>query len=355
MAATHTQMDRPARAQQKVYEVSWKAASVALSSVPCSSRSGAAPHAASARPVAACCIMQDQTSGIVYGINGINGIVGKAGHSRALARDLQLLQAVLSAPANADRGVVCAHATGAAASATATPVPQARTKAFCLPGAAALLRVAAQESETGFVELDAAAADPMRLPWQACSEGDAFGASSTAGAWYRPVLTAAAAAGAGREGLAGSLGCSEQIFSGSVVVAGGLGDLGLMTGAWAAGGGGTEGRHVALLGRAGHAGSCPSGVGAGTNAVVSATRCDVACTAEVDALWADARRRQHQPAVRAIVHAGGVLQACADGTMVALCSSVCLLTPCSPCLLSPLPMSPPKEASMQHKTSCLPT
>ena len=174
----------------------------------------------------------------------------------------------------------------------------------------AMWRVAAQEQPGtrlmayGF---DArAAAVPASLP-----PTDSFGMAVDAGTWLTPRLTTAH----GTERAAGPAvpNGSELLasMSGTVLVTGGLGELGLLAGLWVAKS--CAWAWVVLLGRSGRAAALAAANARTAHALI-AVRCDVACSEELAAVMAELRERGLPP-VQAVFHAGGVTQVGGPGKL----------------------------------------
>ena len=165
-------------------------------------------------------------------------------------------------------------------------------------GASGLLRVAAQEfpgtSWQHYAGSNAAAASSLRPT-------DAFGTSSQCGLTLAPRLQhSQEPAGKGPF----TLGQAQNHIAGSVIVTGGLGDIGSLSAAWAAEA--RPGAHLYLIGRSGRASQpLPQALLSGAVAV-HVVRCDGAQACEVDALVRGIR--EAGPPLRAVIHAGGVLQ-----------------------------------------------
>ena len=169
--------------------------------------------------------------------------------------------------------------------------------------AAAMWRVAAQEQPGARLmayAFDASsAAGPASLP-----HADSFGIATDAGIWLEPQLTSEQgtqhAGGRAVDGEPASL----AFRRGTVLITGGLGDLGLLTGLWLAER--CPGAWAVLLGRSGRAAKLSAAV-ARTPWPITAVRCDVACSEDLGAVIAELRERGLPP-VRAAFHAGGMTQ-----------------------------------------------
>lgn len=164
-------------------------------------------------------------------------------------------------------------------------------------GASGLLRTAAQESPALKWQVYATSAFASR-PFtfaEAAAGADAFGMHATDGVAFLPQLlpTKPTSTAAGVAPFSG--------HAGSILISGGLGDIGAMLAAWA---GHNLGLHVHLLGRTGHVQLALRAAVAGLPHV-TVTRCDVASAEETRALTPGGPLRQ-------IWHAGGLLQ---DGTL----------------------------------------
>lgn len=131
------------------------------------------------------------------------------------------------------------------------PTPQAQSAA----AARALLRVAAQEMQA--VTWRAVASDHLdaqsSLPPALSAAADAFGAVCANGTWMEPRLSAASSsASAVLSGTTTSFaGVPAGMAAGTVLVSGGLGEVGYLVAAWLAVASGAA--YVVLLGRSGRA------------------------------------------------------------------------------------------------------
>jgi hypothetical protein len=117
------------------------------------------------------------------------------------------------------------------------------------------LRPAAHERTTGYADgamglLRAAAAERNSMAWRSVSAlavapcewarrhslapplGDGFGVAYGGGAWSVPHLRVAGVPGRRMVGLSIRMDTSNPALCGSIIVTGGLGDLGVLTGAW---------------------------------------------------------------------------------------------------------------------------
>ena len=176
--------------------------------------------------------------------------------------------------------------------------------ALCDAGANGLLRVAAQEfpgtSWQHFAGSGEATASAVQL-----RPADAFGLTSSRSLSLTPRLQRShAASTAGPAALEGMLGQAGHNLGGSVIVTGGLGDIGSLSGTWAAEC--LHGAHVYLVGRTGRAGTVLPQALLCSGAAVHVVRCDTTQSCEVDALVHAVRCVS--PPLRAVMHAGGVLQ-----------------------------------------------
>jgi KR domain len=151
------------------------------------------------------------------------------------------------------------------------PTPHVRSAA----AARALLRVAAQETQA--VTWRAVASDHLDAqrslsPGQSAA-ADAFGAVCTNGTWMEPRLSAAtSSAGAGLSsgsGMSTSLaGVPAGMAAGTVLVTGGLGEVGFLVATWLAATSGAT--HVVLLGRSGRAAKLSAALQVSAAAVLAA-------------------------------------------------------------------------------------
>ena len=164
-------------------------------------------------------------------------------------------------------------------------------------GASGLLRVAAQEiSGTSWQHYagSSAASDAHVQP------ADAFGVCSSRNLSLAPRLQPSQAAGSAH----GLLGHQIQLIGESIIVTGGLGDIGSLSGTWVAEA--SQGAHIFLIGRSGRAAHIPPQALLSGTAAVHVVRCDAAQSCEVDALLHAVRCGG--PPLRSVMHAGGVLQ-----------------------------------------------
>jgi yersiniabactin nonribosomal peptide/polyketide synthase len=158
-----------------------------------------------------------------------------------------------------------------------------------------LLRVAAAEfPSTRWAALDS---DPVaRMPTPdvyLSSTNDEYGCATRGGVWLQPQLAALEVDGSG----------SIPSQRGSVLVTGGLGDLGLLVCAWLTQRGGAA-AHVWLVGRSGRAPAWPASSSPQVypSSAITAVRCDAGCADETGTLVAAAS------AIQSVLHSGGVLQ-----------------------------------------------
>lgn len=163
-------------------------------------------------------------------------------------------------------------------------------------GASGLLRVAAQEFPgTSWQHYAGSDAASLLQPT------DAFGMSSNCGLTLAPRLQRSQGPAANGPFI---LGQAQPCVAGSLIVTGGLGDIGSLSATWAAEA--LHGVHLHLTGRSGRASQpLPQALLSGA-AAVHIVRCDGAQACEVDALVRGIRSAD--PPLRAVVHAGGVLQ-----------------------------------------------
>ena len=160
-------------------------------------------------------------------------------------------------------------------------------------GSAGLLRVAAQEASLhkwSHLDIASSAAWIAEAPMDA----DAFGAVQGAGYWLAPRLEQAAPQST--EGMG-----PPQLVGHGMAITGGLGNIGLLLGAWNAQQSSTN--HILLLGRSGQ-GTLPATL-TRASCLVTALQCNVASREDVGELarWSAAQGVQLQT----IMHAGGVV------------------------------------------------
>ena len=164
----------------------------------------------------------------------------------------------------------------------------------------AMLRVAAQEQKA--VQWQSCALDTQAGESQAVLQGtDSFGMISSAGTWLSPQLTAC-------QGPAQSASvpspAAAAMLRGTVLVTGGLGDIGLLVGLWVAAT--WPAARVFLLSRTGRASALLPTVSDALTPV-TAVRCDVGSFDELCGL-ASELGAGGAPPVEAIFHSGGTLQ-----------------------------------------------
>jgi len=236
-----------------------------------------------------------------------------SGATAALPASLRFVQCAAGA------GVLELHTRGACPDARVCRSGAARPCAeqdLVAAGAAALLRVAAQERVAAacrHIDADVMArpvsggGGPLPAP-----PADAFGAAVSGGAWLAPGLDTACDGGPlGRVmGPAGRPAWPAPGASGAVLVTGGLGEIGALAGAWLAAAGAP---HVWLAGRSGRAAGRPHAAAAAAAALslrgagaMHALRCDAGTAAGASALARHARAGAGR-ALAGIVHAAGVL------------------------------------------------
>ena len=148
------------------------------------------------------------------------------------------------------------------------PTPYVQSAA----AARALLRVAAQETQAvtwRAVVIDDLNAQSSLSPAMSAA-ADAFGAVCANGAWMEPRLSAASSlASAVLSGTTTSFGgVPAGMAAGTVLVSGGLGEVGYLVAAWLAVAGGTA--HVVLLGRSGRAAKLSAALQVSAAAVLAA-------------------------------------------------------------------------------------
>ena len=171
--------------------------------------------------------------------------------------------------------------------------PGRLSSASAAAGASGLLRTAAQEFPA--MKWQAQAGDALASRQSAAAAAgigtDAFGVRMSDGVAFLPQMLPA------QPELATSGAAPLSGQSGSVIISGGLGDIGAMLGVWA---GQNPALHVHLLGRSGHVPPSLSATIAGIH-YVTISRCDVGTPEETRALSLGGPLRQ-------IWHAGGILQ-----------------------------------------------
>ncbi len=225
----------------------------------------------------------------------------------AAIRQLHRVQVAASASASGSAARrVLLHSRGLPEDASRRPTGFRRSTA----AGRALLRVAAQEvaatawSSVSADDLSCAAQQAAAVPLTA----DAFGVACSAGLWLVPHLAAAGGAAASGVAPGGSLmpggSSGAPMFTGMVLVTGGLGDIGFLVAMWLARSAG-GGARIVLLGRSGRAAKLAAAL-PDMKCVISAAQCDVGSAAEVAALVARLRG-EGAPPMCGIVHAGGVI------------------------------------------------
>lgn len=186
-----------------------------------------------------------------------------------------------------------------------TAVPVSCSSACRTGGASAaagwaMLRVAAQEQKR--VQWQSCALDSQARGSQAALHGtDTFGSISSAGVWLAPQLIASRDRA---QSTAAPSPAAALKLRGTVLVTGGLGDIGLLVGLWLVAC--WPDARVLLLSRTGRSSTLPK---AASNAAtpLTAVRCDVSCADELRALVTELAANGAPP-VEAIFHAGGILQ-----------------------------------------------
>ena len=181
--------------------------------------------------------------------------------------------------------------------------------------ASAMLRVAAQEHTA--VVLQSFEHDPQAsIVPAALPATDAFGNMQSAGLWRAPQLATASVAAADPST---SFPAAAASLNGTVLVTGGLGDIGMLIGLWIAKT--RPSARVLLLSRTGRSQTLAAAA-AGVVSPVTAVRCDVSSAEEVRALMSDLRTA-NAPPVQAVFHAGGVVQVCSNPANLAFDSPRC--------------------------------
>lgn len=210
-----------------------------------------------------------------------------AGHAvKTVARQVQALQSALQS-GQVHPGVRAAMTVRGLPEGCVTSPAAARLSAA--PRSIALMRVAAQEAPTVVwttCASDAAAACPAPAP----AVADSFAVASSGGAWLAPRLIAHV--NASSTAAASSLRAlpldPAAAFRGTVLVSGGLGDIGLLAAQWVAAT--APAARLVLLSRSGHSDRVAAlasqlRFAAGVPAVTVA-RCDVASRDEMEGLVA---------------------------------------------------------------------
>lgn len=128
-------------------------------------------------------------------------------------------------------------------------------------------------------------------------QSDLYGVAARGGALHRPLLTYAAAPDSnGQPAAPAAVGTS-----GTYVITGGLGGLGLMTASWMA----SSGTHaLVLLSRSGVASASDSATITRASALISIAKCDVSISEDARLLAATARSQTHR--FSGIVHTAGL-------------------------------------------------
>ena len=167
-------------------------------------------------------------------------------------------------------------------------------------GVAGLLRTAAREQAAGSLYNLLSSQYNTAVPSQhiPSSSADAYGSAASGGAMLLPRLTSSSADERLVLATAGA-----PAIAGRVLVTGGLGDLGLLVGAWLAQ---QPGTHTVLLGRTAHGKQLPQGLLA-TDGLVSVVMADVGSREDVAALGGSSTP------LLGLMHAGGLL---ADALLV---------------------------------------
>lgn len=294
LAAAVASAEQQPTQQQLLYVAEWQAA-------------GAAPDAAAPERL--------PLLSAVVSSGRLMCVAGAAGeHPTASAQ--QVLQALQHSGAN---GLNAAKQwlLGGASDAPGLPAPANASRRAAADSQAAaslhgLLKVAAAEQ---LIAADAAVALGSRaLPTAAQHSGShQFGTALQAGVLTMPQLLPSPAPPAAVGGP-----CTSS-YSGTVLINGGLGGLGLLAAEWLQQASRSEpGAHLMLLGRSGRSmdsrrrssGGSTAGAGSLTTGapkhsrLVSMTRCDVAATEEAAAAVAAAAQQQ---VLGPVLHAGGVL------------------------------------------------
>lgn len=210
-----------------------------------------------------------------------------AGHAvNAVARQVQALQSALqwarAHPGARAAMAVCGLPEGCV-------VSPAATGASAAPASIALMRVAAQEAPT--LAWTTCASDAVApCPAPAPAVADSFAVASSGGAWLAPRLIAHvdASSTAAASSLRALPLDPATVFRGTVLVSGGLGDIGLLAAQWVAAT--APAARLVLLSRSGRSdrvaalASQPRTVTSAPAVIVA--RCDVASRDEVEGLVA---------------------------------------------------------------------
>ena len=212
------------------------------------------------------------------------------------AKQLQSLQEYLGEPQSATSSLIL-QTTGSSACLSPANQSACNSGAIHAAIAAAMLRVAAQEHPTmqfqTYKHDYQAKKRPTVLPGT-----DSFGIISTAGMWQVPQLTASPS---DRKPVSViSSGISEAI-NGTILVTGGLGNIGLLVGNWISNTSPTA--RVVLLSRTGHAKALQCT--AMTN--FTAVHCDVSIAGDLASILSELQSNSAPPVV-AVIHAGGILE-----------------------------------------------
>ena len=221
--------------------------------------------------------------------------LGNSSPGQATVTSLARIQLVLAGRQGRSAGLQL-HTSGVVSSRPGKPgrLDDAVTAA----GASGLLKTASQENPAlkwQAYATSAFASTPSTFA-QAAAGSDAFGIKTSDGVAYLPQLLP-------NKPISAALSAAPTSgHPGSILISGGLGDIGSMLAAWA---GHNLAVHVHLLGRTGHV---QRALRAAVAAMphVTVTRCDVASAEETHALAPGGPLRQ-------IWHAGGLLQ---DGTLL---------------------------------------
>ena len=212
-----------------------------------------------------------------FKLPGSRKTIVQPAHSKDAARSAvsqlrAVQQAAASQPAaGGSAAAALLYSRGLPEDALQRPTPQTQSAA----AARALLRVAAQETQA--VTWRAVAMDDLdvqsSLPPAVSAAADASGAVCSNGLWMEPRLsaaTSAATAASNSSSLMSSsiAGMPSGMAAGTVLVSGGLGEVGYLVAAWLAVAGGTA--HVVLLGRSGRAAKLSAGLQVPAAAVLAA-------------------------------------------------------------------------------------
>lgn len=209
--------------------------------------------------------------------------------SRAVTCQVQALQSALTAAAGQSGAPVVRAAMSVRGLPEGTTSSPAAVRLSAAPAAIALMRVAAQEAPAVAWTTCAFDGTSTQEP-TAPAAADSFAVACTGGAWLAPRLAAhsdAASAAAAPSPTAAALSPAET-FCGTVLVSGGLGDIGLLAAQWVAAS--APAARLVLLSRSGRS-SRVADLAARLHAApgaprVTAARCDVGSRDEVEALVA---------------------------------------------------------------------